>query len=138
MNETRDILRYDASSVWLSDVHFEELLPYISEMEEEFLRVERIVGKELTPEAAYHYYDFYDLAQIIRNKLIAEVKDWPEKRVVPELNSIDTEAGWPMFRLCDILLQVVSVDRYNHGFLQKKIKDKTILKILKGLQRSFR
>lgn len=117
------------------------LLDWIPMMQKEFDRVERIIGNELTPEAAYYYYDFYDLAQIIKRKLLEgpplEVSDLIAAKakldfgseVFPEFNR---DALW------NLLSAAVQIDQANHSYLENKIKDKTVLKLLSAIKNSFR
>jgi len=119
----------------------EEILGLIPMMEKEFDRVEKIIGTELKPEAAYYYYDFYDLAHFIKLKL----QKFPQhERVEMEQAKAKLNFGVDLFEslnwveLWKLLLLTVQIDQVDHGFLEKKIKDKTILKLLKAIKNSFR
>ncbi|MBD8490831.1 hypothetical protein IFO69_18915 [Echinicola sp. CAU 1574] len=117
------------------------VLDFMPLMEKEFERVERIVGKELTREAAYHYYDFYEMAHAIKSQLkTINVFCFRERKFSEDKIS----QGETYFRKLDrkslwnILLDIIDIDQINHGFFEKKIKDKTVLKILKAYKDSFR
>ncbi|GAB3659247.1 hypothetical protein GCM10028791_32600 [Echinicola sediminis] len=119
----------------------EEILGFIPLMEREFDRVEKIVGAELKPEAAYYYYDFYDLAHVIKLKL----RNFPKsERVGIEQGKAQLNFGVELFEelnwveLWKLLLLTVQIDQVDHGFLEKKIKDKTVLKLLIAIKNSFR
>ncbi|WP_137403994.1 hypothetical protein [Echinicola rosea] len=115
------------------------VLDFIPLMEREFSRVENIIGKELTPEAAYYYYDFYDMAFEIKVMLkgkSAAVKDvWGKEAIERNLEACEQLGE---MKLWNTLMSVVKMDHLDHGYLEKKIKDKTILKILRALKDSFR
>ncbi|QDH80765.1 hypothetical protein FKX85_17655 [Echinicola soli] len=115
------------------------VLDYIPLMESEFSRVEKIIGKELTPEAAYYYYDFYDMAFEIKRLL--KVKSTAVKDVLGREMLERNVAACEQLeetKLWSILINVIKIDHLDHGYLEKKIKDKTILKILRALKDSFR
>ncbi|MDN3671025.1 hypothetical protein QWY93_17055 [Echinicola jeungdonensis] len=110
-------------------------------MEKEFDRVERIIGKELTLEAAYFYYDFYDLAHELKHEIKAlDLKLSMDHNACLEKLRYGQDLYQEMDRLslCKLLLAAVVIDQYNHGFFERKMKDKTIVRLLKALQLSFR
>ncbi len=126
------------------EISLDRLIPlfeYIAVMEREFSRVEKIIGKELTVEAAQYYYDFYDLAHELKQKIktitggnIGEIGDGYEKLQFGH----DFYYEMDRVSLFQLLTAAVGIDHYNHGFFEKKMKDKTILLILKALNHSFR
>ncbi|WP_211324117.1 hypothetical protein [Echinicola strongylocentroti] len=116
-----------------------DVLNYIPIMEKEFSRVESIIGNELTPEAAYFYYDFYEMALELREILKdtdAFRQDVVQKELIERTVNVCQELEDD--KLWSLLTGVVKVDHVDRGYLEKKIKDKTILKILRALKSSFR
>ncbi|AGA79958.1 hypothetical protein [Echinicola vietnamensis] len=115
------------------------VLDYIPLMEREFNRVETIIGKELTPAAAYHYYDFYDMAceikRMLKEKRLAVKEAWGREMIEKNVATCDQLGEMTLW---NILINMVNIDHMDHGYLEKKIKDKTILKILRALKDSFR
>ncbi|WP_186756641.1 hypothetical protein [Echinicola salinicaeni] len=117
------------------------LLDWIPMMQKEFDRVEKIIGNELKPEAAYYYYDFYDLAQIIKRKLLEnppiQVSDLIAAKAKLDFGT-DVFPNYNREILWELLGAAVQIDQANHSYLENKIKDKTVLKLLTAIKNSFR
>ncbi|WP_194775917.1 hypothetical protein [Pararhodonellum marinum] len=122
----------------VSKENLKEVMGFIPLMESEFNKVERVIGKELTKEAAYHYYDFYDMSFSLKQ----EVKRLSQKIAYfppTDLYILDHPqklSDWSLLRLSHLLIFLYRMDLSNHGYFEQKMKDKSVLHILKAMRNS--
>ncbi|WP_194774428.1 DUF6508 domain-containing protein [Pararhodonellum marinum] len=118
---------------------FTSLFDFIPLMEKEFARVNKILKTPLTKEAAMKFLDFEDTKQELFKALCQsgllvdfEWEHWVEGheilsgiRSFPRLNAI---------KICKLLTLIVRNDQIKSGFFEAKLKQGTVLDLLKQLQ----
>lgn len=134
----------DFSFHWLclKKEDFTNVLGYIDLMEAQFSKAEKLIGMDLTDEATQQYYDFDDMKWAMYKDLAflglvtdtawADFLDLQDKLEQPDhFNELD------YLTLCKVMAISTSGTHFSDGYFDRKIKNKTILKLLKALAKSI-
>jgi len=134
----------DFSFHWLclKKEDFTNVLGYISLMEAQFDKAEKLIGMDLTDEATQHYYDFDDIKWAMYKDLAflglvtdtawVDVMDLHTKLEYP-----DQFSELDYLTLCKLMAISTSGTHFSDGYFDRKIKNKTILKLLIALSKAI-
>jgi len=130
----------DFSFHWLclKKEDFTNVLGYISLMEAQFEKAEKLIGMDLSDEATEQYFDFDDIKWSMYKDLafLGLVTDtaWSDFGELQSKLEIPDQFGeLDYLTLCKIMAVSTSGTHFSDGYFDRKIKNKTILRLLIAL-----
>jgi len=134
----------DVSFHWLclKKEDFQTVLGYIPIMEAQFSKAEQLIVMDLTAEATSQYYDFDDVKWTLYKDLafLGLVTDtqWIDTTALKEkLEYPDHFEQLDYLTLCKLMAISTGGTSFSDGYFERKIKNKTILKLLKAISKAI-
>jgi len=134
----------DFSFHWLclKKEDFHNVLNYIQIMETQFANAERLIGLELTAEDTSHYYDFDEVKWSMYKDLaflgLVTDTEWEDTAALKDmLDYPDQFNKLDYLTLCKLMAISTGGTSFSDGFFDRKIKNKTVLKLLQAISKSL-
>ncbi|KEO74193.1 DUF6508 domain-containing protein [Anditalea andensis] len=134
----------DLSFHWyeLKKEEFENVFRYIPIMEAHFQKSERLMELDCTEEASMHFFNIDDLKWDLYKELafIGLVTDssWPDASHLE--NMLENPSDFhelDYMSLCKMIAISTSGSHFSDGYFDRKIKNRTVLKLLQALSRAI-
>jgi len=141
---TKQVELVDFSFHWLclKKEDFTNVLSYIASMEAQFEKAEKLIGMDLTDEATQQYYDFDDIKWSMYKDLaflgLVTDTEWADfDDLHSKLEFPDQFDELDYLTLCKVMAISTSGTHFSDGYFDRKIKNKTILKLLIALSKAI-
>jgi len=134
----------DFSFHWLclKKEDFQTVLSYIQIMEAQFSKAEQLIDMDLTAEATIQYYDFDDVKWAMYKDLaflgLVTDTEWADAETLKDkLENPDQFYQMDYLTLCKLMAISTCGSCFSDGFFERKIKNKTILKLLQAISKAI-
>ncbi|HSJ66061.1 MAG TPA: DUF6508 domain-containing protein [Anditalea sp.] len=141
-NSQVEVVDFSFHWLCLKKEDFTNVLNYIVLMEAQFGKAEELLARDKKDEANEHYYNFDDLKWALYKDLaflgLVTDTEWVNFLELQDmLENPDQFNELDYLTLCKVLAISTSGTHFSDGYFDRKIKNKTILKLLKSLDKAI-